>query len=99
MSKKFTVMHGDKRVAEERAEEIEEGNDAVGVLKRHGRAPGDQLKQRHHRAEGADTESQKVQGTNKHVRREQEQVCVTNKDTHMSADNQSSSPSDHFSCH
>lgn len=57
MSKKFTVMHGDKRVAEERAEEIEEGNDAVGVLKRHGRPPGDQLKQRHHRAEGADTES------------------------------------------
>lgn len=33
MAKKLAVMHGDERVAEERAEEIEEWNDAVGVLK------------------------------------------------------------------
>lgn len=43
MSKKLAVMHGDKRVAEERAEEIEDRNDAVGVLKGHGRPSGDQL--------------------------------------------------------
>ncbi len=33
MTEKLAVMHGDERVAEERAEEIEEGNYAVGVLK------------------------------------------------------------------
>lgn len=33
MTKKLAVMHRDKRVAEEGAEEIEEWNDAVGVLK------------------------------------------------------------------
>lgn len=43
MSKKLAVMHRDKRVAEERAEEIEDRNDAVGVLKGHGRPSGDQL--------------------------------------------------------
>lgn len=37
MTKELAVMYGDKRVTEERAEEIEEGNDAVRVLKRHGR--------------------------------------------------------------
>lgn len=43
MSKKLAVMHRDKRVTEERAEEIEKRNDAVRVLKRHGRSSGDQL--------------------------------------------------------
>lgn len=33
MTKKLAVMHGDEGVAEERAEEIEEGNDTIGVLK------------------------------------------------------------------
>lgn len=56
MAKELAVMHGDKRVAEERAEEIEDGNDAVGVLKRHGRASRDQLQQGHHGSDGADTQ-------------------------------------------
>lgn len=43
MSKKFTVMHRDQRMAEQRAEEIEEGDDAIGVFKRHGRPSWDQL--------------------------------------------------------
>lgn len=43
MPKKLAVMHRDERVAEERAEEIEEGNDAVRVLKRHWRTSRDQL--------------------------------------------------------
>ena len=43
MPKKLAIMHGDKRVAEERAEEIEEWNDAIRVLKRHGRTSRDQL--------------------------------------------------------
>lgn len=50
-SKELAVVHGDERVAEEGAEEIEEGNDAVGVLEGHGRPPRDQLEQRHHGAE------------------------------------------------
>lgn len=29
-------MHGDQRMAEQRAEEIEEGDDAIGVFERHG---------------------------------------------------------------
>lgn len=33
MSKKLAVMHRDKRVTEEGAEEIEKRNDAVRVLK------------------------------------------------------------------
>lgn len=33
VTKKLAVVHRDKRVAEEGAEEIEEGNDAIGVLK------------------------------------------------------------------
>lgn len=37
MTKKLAVMDRDERVAEEGAEEIEEGNDAVGVFERHGR--------------------------------------------------------------
>lgn len=37
MSKEFTVMHRDERVAEQGAEEIEEGDDAVGVFEGHGR--------------------------------------------------------------
>lgn len=37
MSKKFTVMHRDQRMAEKRAEEIEERDDAIGVFERHGR--------------------------------------------------------------
>lgn len=47
-------MHRDKGVAEERAEEIEEGDDAVGVFERHGRPSRDQLQQWHHGAEGAE---------------------------------------------
>lgn len=31
-------MHRDQRMAEQRAEEIEEGDDAIGVFERHGRA-------------------------------------------------------------
>lgn len=30
-------MHRDQRVAEQGAEEIEEGDDAIGVFERHGR--------------------------------------------------------------
>ncbi len=37
MTEELAVMHRDKGVAEEGAEEIEERNDAVGVLKRHRR--------------------------------------------------------------
>lgn len=37
VTEELAVVHGDERVAEERAKEIEEGNDAVGVLKGHGR--------------------------------------------------------------
>lgn len=50
-AEELAVVHGDERVAEEGAEEIEEGNDAVGVLEGHGRPPRDQLEQRHHGAE------------------------------------------------
>lgn len=37
VSEEFAVVHRDQRVAEQRAEEIEEGDDAVGVFERHGR--------------------------------------------------------------
>lgn len=64
MPKKFTVMHRDKRVTEERAEEIEERNDAVWVFKRHRRSSWDQLKQRHHGAEEANKEKWKFKKHN-----------------------------------
>lgn len=38
MPKELAVVHGDERVAEEGAEEIEDGDDAVGVVQGHGRA-------------------------------------------------------------
>lgn len=50
-AEELAVVHRDKRVAEEGAEEIEEGNDAVGILERHGRPTRNQLEQRHHGAE------------------------------------------------
>lgn len=58
VAEKLAVVHRDERVAEEGAEEIEERNDAVGVLKRHGGPSGDQLQQRHHGADGAERESE-----------------------------------------
>lgn len=46
-------MHRDERMAEQRAEEIEERDDAVGVFQRHGRPSRDQLKESHGGAGGA----------------------------------------------
>lgn len=52
MSEELAVVHRDQRVAEQRAEEIEEGDDAVGVFERHGRPSRDQLQQSHSGAVG-----------------------------------------------
>lgn len=57
LTEKLAVVHRDERVAEERAEEIEERNDAVGVLERHGRSSRDQLQQWHHGAERAERQT------------------------------------------
>ena len=48
MSEELAVMHGDERVAEEGAEEVEEGDDPVGVLQGHRRTPRDHLQQGNH---------------------------------------------------
>ena len=44
-AKEFGVVHRDEGVTEERAEEIEEGNDTVGVLQGHGRTSRQHLQQ------------------------------------------------------
>lgn len=49
ISKEFIVMDGNQRVAEQRAEQVEERDDAAGVFQRHGGAPRDHLEQWHHR--------------------------------------------------
>ena len=48
MSEELAVMHGDERVAEEGAEEVEEGDDPVGVLQGHRRTTRDHLEQGNH---------------------------------------------------
>lgn len=63
MSKEFTVMHRDQRVAEQGAEEIEEGDDAIGVLEQHGRPSWDQLQQSHRGAGGTGRINRKIAAT------------------------------------
>lgn len=93
MSKKFTVMHRDQRVAEEGAEEIEERDDAVGVFEGHGRPPGDQLQQSHRGAGGAG-------GINRNNR--YFSTCLisgTEKQTWADRVDEKRSPRDHFGGH
>lgn len=90
MSKEFTVVHRDQRVAEQGAEEIEERDDAVGVLEGHGRPPGDQLQQSHRGAGGAG-------GSNTNNR--YFSISGTDKQTQADRVDEQRSPRDHFGGH
>ena len=60
-------------MAEERAEEVEEGDDPVGVLQRHRRTPGDHLEQGNHGPE----ENQDQRLTIAHGPEENQRLTIT----------------------
>lgn len=44
----FVIMYGNERMTEQGAKQVEEWDDATGILERHGGPPRDHLQQRHH---------------------------------------------------
>lgn len=56
VAEELAVVDGDEQVAEERAEQVEERDDAVGILQGHGRTPRDDLQQGYHGPEESEEE-------------------------------------------
>lgn len=101
-AKEFGVVHRDEGVTEERAEEIEEGNDTVGVLQGHGRTSRQHLQQRNHGAAAqGEGERRRSEGGEKSEWFTLPHSCATystQRGVHI-GDDILSSPCDHLCCH